>query len=409
MVTWKVVSGGATLSTTSTNSNAAGNAAVNVTLGQVAGSVQIVATLNNSTSVTFTETVQAVVANLSLVSGNNQSALLNTAFAKPLEFQVTDASNNPISGLLVTFALASGSATISPTSSNTNAQGEVSVTVTAGNVPGPVTVTASYGAYTTAANLTVTSPGLPLTISSFVNAASGQAGLTPCGLALVTGAGLAPGVTGISYGASPVEPALPWPTTLSGVTITINGTPAPLQAVSNQGGIQQVNFQTPCETVPGSPATVSVQVGTVTTQVTGVTVFPAQPGIFTYGANASGTPYALVTDSNGNALTPTNLAQPGQTYYTYATGMGQTTPPASTNSVGTGETIPVSNVILAINNVGVAVTSVQYQPDARGVYVIAFTIPVPFTAGTNLPISLGVTVNSQTFSENTLVEMPGVQ
>ncbi len=43
-------------------------------------------------------------------------------------------------------------------------------------------------------------PVHPLRISSFVNAASsGQplVGLTPCGLALVTGAGLAPGITGV--------------------------------------------------------------------------------------------------------------------------------------------------------------------------------------------------------------------
>jgi uncharacterized protein (TIGR03437 family) len=409
VVTWKVVSGSATLSTTSTASNAAGKASVNVTLGGAAGTVQIVASLNAGTSVTFTETVQAVVGSLVLVSGNGQSALQNTAFAAPLVFQLSDASNNPISGLSVTFALASGSATISPTSATTNSKGQVSVTVTAGNVAGPVVITATYSTFTVSANLTVTGIGPTVTVSSFVNAASGQPGLTPCGLGLVTGSGLAPGVTGISYGANPSEPAFPWPTNLNGVSITINGSPAPLQAVSNQGGIQQVNFQTPCETVPGSPATVVVQVGPVSTQILGVSVLPAQPGIFTYGASSAGTPYALVTDASGNAITPTNPAQPGQTYYMYATGLGQTSPPASTNSVGTGETIPNSNIILAINNTGVPVNSVQYQADARGVYVISFNIPASFTSGTNLPISLGVTVNAQTFNDGSQVALPALQ
>jgi uncharacterized protein (TIGR03437 family) len=407
VVTWQVVSGSATLSTTSTTSNQGGAASVNVTLGQVAGTVQIVASLNSSTIVTFTETIQAVVGSLKLISGDNQSALLNTAFTAPLVFQLSNSSNSPIPGLVVNFSLASGSASLSPTSATTNAQGQVSVTVTAGNVTGPVTILATYSTFTASGTLTVTSPGLPLTVSSFVNAGSGQAGLTPCGLALVTGTGLAPNITGITLPQNPLGIG-PLPITLSGVTITINGIPAPLQAVSNQNGIQQVNFQTPCELVTGSPATVVVQVGAVSTQITGVTVYPAQPGVFTF-AGPGGVNYGWVINAtNGSTLTATNLATPGQTYYLIATGLGQTTPPAATDSPGTGETIPASTIVLAINNVGVPVTSVEYAEGAFGEYVITFQIPVPFAAGTNLPISLGVTVNGQTFYDTSPVALPGI-
>ncbi len=113
-----------------------------------------------------------------------------------------------------------------------------------------------------------------------------------------------------------------------------------------------------------------------------------------------------LVDSNGNTLTPSNLAHAGQTYFLIVTGMGQTIPAASTNSVGTGEIVPASNVILAINNVGVPVSSVQYQQGARGVYIIAFTLPVPFATGTNLPLALEMTVNSQTFYDNMPVFCP---
>jgi len=158
----------------------------------------------------------------------------------------------------------------------------------------------------------------------------------------------------------------PWPYTLSGVSISINGTPVPIAAVSNQNGVQQVYFQTPCELVTGSPATVVVQVGSASTQVAGVTVYPALPGIFTY-AGPGGVAYAYVIDSKGNPLTPSNLASAGGTYYLIATGLGQTTPTATTNAVGTGsQIISPSNIILAINNVGVPVTSVQYQQGERG-------------------------------------------
>ena len=387
-VTWKVVTAGtATLATTSSLSTQGGTVTTHVTLGQIPGNVQITATIGNSASVTFTETVQAVVGSLKLVSGGGQSALLNQPFTAPLVFQLSDTSNNPVQNLAVTFALTGGSATLGATTATTNAQGQVSLSVTAGNTAGPVTIAASYGTFSVLASLTVTAPGPQVSVSSFTNWASGQAGLTPCGLAIVTGSGLATGITGVVNGTN--LGIGPWPYTLSGVSISINGTPVPIAAVSNQNGIQQVYFQTPCELVTGSPATVVVQVGSTSTQVAGVTVYPAQPGIFTY-AGPSGAAFAYVIDSNGNALTPSNLASAGNTYYLITTGMGQTTPAAVTNSVGTGsQIISPSNVILAINNVGVPVTSVQYQEGERGQYIIAFTIPVPFATGSNLPISLG--------------------
>ena len=378
-----------------------------MTLGQTPGTVTIVASINATTLVTFTETIQAVVGSLTSFSGGGQSALVNKPFTAPLVFQLLDTNNNPVPGLVVNFALAGGSATLSAPSATSNTQGQVSVSVTAGNVAGPVTILATYTTFTASATLTVTAQGLPISASSFVNAASGQAGLAPCGLALVTGAGLAPEITGVVIGGNALGIG-PLPYTLAGVSITINGTPVPLQAVSNQNGIQQVNFQTPCEIVTGSPATVVVTVGNNSTPIPNVTVFPAQPGIFTY-PGPSGINYGYVIDSNGNTLTPSNLAHAGQTYYLIATGLGQTTPAALTNSVGTGgETIPVGNVILALNNVGVPVTSVQYQQGARGLYVIAFQIPVPFATGANEAISLGVTINGQTFYDSAQVALPGI-
>ena len=150
-----------------------------------------------------------------------------------------------------------------------------------------------------------------------------------------------------------------------------------------------------------------VQVGASTTQVTGVTVYPAQPAIIVY-QGSGGTNYPDLVDSNGNLVTPSNPATAGQTYFLIVTGMGQTIPAASTNSVGTGEIVPASNVILAINNVGVPVSSVQYQQGARGVYIIAFTLPVPFATGNNLPLNLEMTVNGQTFPDTMPVVFPSI-
>ena len=404
-VTWKVTQGSATLSQASSVSNQGGTVSTLAALGQTAGTVTITASINSTTVATFTETAKASVGTLKLVSGGGQTALEGAVFTSPLVFQLTDTSNNPVQGLAINFSVAGGSASINGTSATTNSQGQVSVSVTAGNAAGTVTITATYSTFVASATLTVTAPGPSVTANSFANAASGQKGLAPCGLAIVTGSGLAAGVNGIVLGSTLGIGPLPY--TLAGVTITIDGIPAPLQAVSNQNGVQQVNFQTPCEIPTGTPATVIVEVGSVTTQVTGVTVYPAQPGIFTY-AGPSGVSYAYVIDSSGNALTPSNLATPGQTYYMFATGLGVVSG-VKTNSEGNGtQTLPVSSIILGITDVGVPVNSVQYVEGAIGEYLISFTIPVPFTAGTNVPVSLGVTVNGQTFLASQTAVLPGI-
>ena len=132
-VTWKVTQGSAVLSTATTVSNAGGNVSTQLTLGQTPGTVQVVASINSTNSVTFTETIQAVVGSLNLISGGGQSALEGQAFASPLVFQVKDTNNNPVPGLTVNFSLASGTASISTTSGTTNSTGQASVSVTAGN------------------------------------------------------------------------------------------------------------------------------------------------------------------------------------------------------------------------------------------------------------------------------------
>lgn len=151
-VTWKVTQGSATLATTSTVSNQGGSVATHLTLGQVPGTVQVTATIGTSASVTFTETVQAVVGTLKLVSGGGQSALINQPFAAPLVFQISDTSNNPVQNLPVTFALTGGTATLGATTATTNAQGQVSLSVTAGGIPGAVSITASYSTFTALAS-----------------------------------------------------------------------------------------------------------------------------------------------------------------------------------------------------------------------------------------------------------------
>ncbi|MBV9401150.1 MAG: hypothetical protein JO062_24445 [Bryobacterales bacterium] len=408
--TWKVTQGSATLTNTVSTSDSSGNLSTKVVLGSVPGAAQVTVSIGTSAQVVFNATVNVTIAGIALTSGNTQSALVGQGFTQPLVFTVSDTTGKPVQGVQVNFSVASGSASVSPSSSTTNSAGQVTVNATAGGTPGPVVIQAKTTTFTANANLTVNAPGPVITAASFVNAASLKPGLVGCGLATVTGSGIAPTLTpgqvvlGNQLGFGPL------PYTIASASLTVNGIPAPLYAVSNSSsGIQQLTFQTPCETQPG-PATVSMTAGTgasaATTTVTGVQVFAAQPGIFTY-AGPNGKLYgAVIRGVDGSYVTPSNLARRGETYYLVATGLGQTTPTASTNAAGAGQTIS-NTLIVGVNNAGVPVTSAQYV--AVGVYYIGFQIPLDAPQGVDQNLAIGEVVGLQTVYDNQGALLPGVQ
>jgi hypothetical protein len=408
--TWKVTQGSATLTSTVSTSDSGGNLSTKVALGQVPGPVQVTVSIGPSTQVVFSATVNVSIGGLTLTSGNNQSAITGQAFAQPLIFTVNDTNGKPVQGIQVNFSVVSGSASVAPSSSTTNSAGQVSANVTAGGTPGPVVVQATASTFTTNANLTVNAPGPVITAASFVNAASLKPGLVGCGLATATGSGIAPTL-------SPGQVVLgnplgfgPLPYTIVTTSITINLIPVPLYSLSNTvNGVQQVTFQTPCETPAGSAAvsmTVGSGAGAATTTVTGVPVAAAQPGIFTY-VGPNGKSYgAVIRGIDGSYVTPSSLARRGETYYLVATGLGQTTPPASTNAAGAGQTVS-NQVIVGLNNAGVPVISATYV--AVGVYYVAFQIPINAAQGVDQNLAIGEVVGGQTVYDNQGALLPGVQ
>jgi len=85
-------------------------------------------------------------ASIAVVSGNNQSTVVNTAFAAPLVALVRNAAGNPVQGVTVTFTAPGSGASVGLANSSpfTNASGQVSTgTATANGIAGgPYTVTA---------------------------------------------------------------------------------------------------------------------------------------------------------------------------------------------------------------------------------------------------------------------------
>jgi len=159
-VTYVDQSGLGTLNPSTTVTNSSGFAPVSYQLPNADGKYKIAATASASQcptckTQTFTETATGdAPASLVVVSGNNQSAPVNTALPQPLVVQVNDAGGNPIAGVSVTFAAPSG--TLSSASATTNASGQASVNYTTGGSAGTVTITAAVNALSTQFTVNVT-------------------------------------------------------------------------------------------------------------------------------------------------------------------------------------------------------------------------------------------------------------
>ncbi len=149
-VTFAAGLGGGTVSpTTAVTSNASGIAAVTSwALGHTAGTNTLTASATGLTGspVTFSATGTAGPATqIALNAGNNQTAPAGTQVATPPSVLVRDQFNNPVAGVAVTFAPASGSGTVNPTTPVTSdASGVAAVSSwTLGTAPGTNTLTAT--------------------------------------------------------------------------------------------------------------------------------------------------------------------------------------------------------------------------------------------------------------------------
>ncbi len=381
-LTWQVAQGSATLSSSSTLTDANGNGTTTVTLGSVGGPVSVrVNAGSGSTALagSFSLTVNVPVSNVTAVSGSGQTAQTGAAFAQPIVVRVTDASGAAVNGAAVTFTVTAGSATVSSATAITDASGQARTNVTAGSTAGTVTITATSGSGSATFTLTVVPPGPPVTASSFANGASGAAGLAPCGIATVTAPNLVPGLTTTLFGNSFVGPL---PTSLGGLDISVNGVAAPLFWVMNGGAA----FQTPCETQPGN-ATVVVRVNGATATVT-VPVTQYQPGIFETLLN--GQRYAVLVHQDGSYVTLSNPARRGEQLTLFATGLGTVTPSTGTNRAGTGGQAVDVPVIVGLNNAGVRVVASTYAPGVIGIYEVTFEVPSDTATGTRQNLALAV-------------------
>lgn len=214
--------------------------------------------------------------------------------------------------------------------------------------------------------------------SGVVNAARFKAEIAPGELASIFGTSFADQNTGAS---------LPVTNALGGVSVTVNGTPAPILYVTPY----QINFQVPWE-VTGTTASVVVTVSGRTGPAISVPVETAAPGLF---VSSSGQAAVQNTDSSAN--TPTNPAKVGSTITAYFTGTGPVSP-----TVADGAAAPKNPPAAATSAVGATIGGASAQvtfaglsPGFVGLAQMDIVVPSGLKTGTyNLVLSVAGEVSN---------------
>jgi uncharacterized protein (TIGR03437 family) len=381
-LTWAVVSGTMPLSNLTAITGPTGKGSATGYVASPGGTTIILKVTAGSVSATFTIQASVTPATIKVVSGNNQSALINSSFSAPLVVQLQDQFGNPASYAPVFFST-SGTQTATPASTNAGINGQASTMVTAGPVAGPFTVTAVSGAGKSAliATFSLTTSPLGPVEPAVLNSATFAPGIAPGGLVTFTGPGLTPTIQGIVTDQSQ----------MAGYAVSFDGNAAPILALVNQNGVQQINAQVPFEETPGSSDSISIQTPQGSTILSNVTVSPLAPGIFTNGTlqdNGQSYPLAVAMRPDGSYVSASNPVNPGETITFFAAGLGQTVPNASTGVLGLPGQIVGSPVYAGVNNQGDTVVSAIYQPNALGVYAVSIQVPATTVPGPAQPLSL---------------------
>jgi uncharacterized protein (TIGR03437 family) len=203
--------------------------------------------------------------------------------------------------------------------------------------------------------------------TAVLNAASLVPGLVAGSLATVFAAGVLdnPGVV--------VADRIPLPTSLGGVSITVNGIAAPILALANTEGLEQLNFQAPFEVAGQRSVDVVVTRSGESSAAANVPVLEVQPAVYTNDGKLG----ISVHNADYTLATPGRPLEGGEFAFVYANGVG-----GVTNQPDTGADAPVSPPAAAQADVHVTLAGVlcdvQYAglaPGLAGVYQINFRVP----------------------------------
>jgi uncharacterized protein (TIGR03437 family) len=320
-------------------------------------------------------------AQITIVNGNNAAGMPGSVLPA-LQVSVTDANQNPVTGIAVTFSVTTGGGSVSVPTAFTNNAGIATTVLTLPSSPGVVQVVASSGALSVTFTLTaVNAPSIAA--ASIVDGVTfnAYASLGPGSIVSIGGQNLAQ--TTIAAGSGEL-PLILGATQVLLVTAT-NTIPLPLLSISPT----QITAQVPTDVSPGTYS-LRVASGTALSSDIPLTIAAFDPGILTQDGTGHG--QGIFIKSDGSTVSTSNPADRGSTITFFAVGLGAVNPPLS-RAGQTGALSEPFNRTVAVPNVffDIYSASVIYSGLPAGAptpYQVTVQVPAQLTPATNISVSL---------------------
>lgn len=225
----------------------------------------------------------------------------------------------------------------------------------------------------------LTGTGVFLNPAGVVNGAS----FAPVGNPISPGQFISLFGTGIGPASAVVAPSAPFPNTLGGVSVTVQGRPAPLYFVS----ANQISALVPFAT-SGSTADIVINVGNQESNRVVVPVSRSSPGIYATTQNGIGAGAILKADFT--IVSPSNAPRRGDTVLIYLTGLGALNPALLDGVAASSSVLSriVETVNVYIGGQKATVTFAGAAPGFAGLYQINVIIPVSAPIGSAVPLAL---------------------
>jgi uncharacterized protein (TIGR03437 family) len=222
--------------------------------------------------------------------------------------------------------------------------------------------------------LTPTSPLVSSGSLGVVNAASfASGGLVPGGMATLFGSNLT-SAKGINLAS-----AVPLGAQLLNTSVKIDNTlSAPIFAVDNVNGQQQINFQAPWELAGKSSAVLQVaNNGALSLPVT-VPVLAAQPGVFTYTVGSD--TFGVVLHVNFQLANTADPVASGEFVLIFCTNLGAVAPAIADGVAGSGAQTTVAPVTVTIGGASAPVSFSGLAAGFVGLYQVNAQVPTGLAA-----------------------------
>jgi uncharacterized protein (TIGR03437 family) len=258
------------------------------------------------------------------------------------------------------------------------------VTVMLTGIPSEAVQLASNQITVATTDLEVCTPPPTFVSAGITNGASFESGMSAGSIATLFGDNLttAAGIV--------LADAIPLPTEIDGASVTVNGMEAPLFAVANVGGQEQINFQVPWEAAGEETVTVIVTKEGEASEPVEAGLLAVFPGIFT----TDGTIGAILHEDGVTLVTPSSPASPGEVVTIYATGLGPVSATPATGEAALVEPLSITafDPVVTVGGMQAIVEFSGLAPNFVGLYQVNVRLPQGLAPGTH---NIVLQVNSQ--------------